>query len=151
MTEADSLELIKIGESTTVEFKKSTNEITKDVYDTVCSFSNRDGGHIFLGVEDNGSIIGIAPEALDRMKKDFVTAVNNSNKIYPPMYLTPEEIQIEGHIILHIYVPVGTQVCRHNGKIFDRSHEADLDITNNSVLIVSAPEIKFFGRYFLIC
>lgn len=29
-------------------------------------------------------------------------------------------------------MPVGTQVCRHNGKIFDRSHEADLDITNNS-------------------
>ena len=132
MTEADSLELIKIGESTTVEFKKSTNEITKDVYDTVCSFSNRDGGHIFLGVEDNGSIIGIAPEALDQMKKDFVTAVNNSNKIYPPMYLTPEKIEIEGRIILHIYVPVGTQVCRHNGKIYDRSHEADLDITNNS-------------------
>lgn len=86
MTEANSLELIKIGESTTVEFKKSTNEITKDVYDTVCSFSNRDGGHIFLGVEDNGLIIGIVPEALDQMKKDFVTAVNNSNKIYQPMY-----------------------------------------------------------------
>ena len=86
MTEANSLELIKIGESTTVEFKKSTNEITKDVYDTVCSFSNRDGGHIFLGVEDNGLIIGIVPEALDQMKKDFVTAVNNSNKIYPPTY-----------------------------------------------------------------
>ena len=29
-------------------------------------------------------------------------------------------------------MPVGAQVCRHNGKIFDRSHEADLDITNNS-------------------
>ncbi len=27
MTEADSLELIKNGESTTVEFKQSTNEI----------------------------------------------------------------------------------------------------------------------------
>ena len=86
MTEAEILELIRSGESTTVEFKKSTNEITKDVYDTVCSFSNRDGGHIFLGVEDNGLIIGIVPEALDQMKKDFVTAVNNSNKIYPPTY-----------------------------------------------------------------
>lgn len=32
MTEADSLELIKIGESTTVEFKKSTNEITNFAY-----------------------------------------------------------------------------------------------------------------------
>ena len=72
------MELIRSGESTTVEFKKSTNEITKDVYDTVCSFSNRDGGHIFLGIKDNGSITGIAPEALDQMKKDFVTAVNNS-------------------------------------------------------------------------
>lgn len=45
MTEAEILELIRSGESTTVEFKKSTNEITKDVYDTVCSFSNRDGLH----------------------------------------------------------------------------------------------------------
>ena len=132
MTEAEILELIKDGEGITVEFKKSTNEITKDVYDTVCSFSNRDGGHIFLGIKDNGVIVGVAPEAVDQMKKDFVTAVNNSNKIYPPMYLTPEEIQIEENIVLHIYVPVGTQVCRHNGKIFDRSHEADLDITNNS-------------------
>lgn len=78
MTEAEILELIRSGESTTVEFKKSTNEITKDVYDTVCSFSNRDGGHIFLGIKDNGSITGIAPEALDQMKKDFITAVNNS-------------------------------------------------------------------------
>lgn len=84
MTEAEILELIKSGESTTVEFKKSTNEITKDVYDTVCSFSNRDGGHIFLGVKDNWSVTGIAPEDLDQMKKDFVTAVNNSNKIYSP-------------------------------------------------------------------
>lgn len=49
MTETEIWELIKIGESTTVEFKKSTNEITKDVYDTICSFSNRDSGHIFGG------------------------------------------------------------------------------------------------------
>ena len=35
MTEAEVLELIKNGESITVELKKSTHEITKDVYDTV--------------------------------------------------------------------------------------------------------------------
>ena len=48
------------------------------------------------------------------------------------MYLMPEEVRVEEHLIVHIYVPVGTQVCRHNGRIFDRNHEADLDITNNS-------------------
>lgn len=38
------LELIHDGENITVEFKKSRSEVTKDVYETVCAFSNRDGG-----------------------------------------------------------------------------------------------------------
>ena len=132
MTEVEILRLIEGGKKVTVEFKKSTNEITKDVYDTVCSFSNREGGHIFLGIEDDGTVKGVIPEAVEKMRKDFITTVNNANKIYPPMYLIPEEIEIKGKMVLYIYVPIGTQVCRHNGKIFDRSHEADIDITNNS-------------------
>lgn len=52
MTEYELLTLIHGGENIRVEFKKSTNEITRDVYDTVCSFSNRDGGIIILGVKD---------------------------------------------------------------------------------------------------
>ena len=78
MTETELLNLINGGENIQVEFKKSTNEMTKDVYDTVCAFSNRDGGHIFLGVKDNGTILGIRPDCVERMKKDFVTAVNKS-------------------------------------------------------------------------
>ena len=80
MTEVELLKLIEGGENIQVEFKKSTTEITKDVYDTVCSFSNRDGGTIVLGVKDNGEILGIAPDAVDRMKKDFVTSINNGQK-----------------------------------------------------------------------
>ena len=59
MTETELLNLINGGENIQVEFKKSTSEITKDVYDTVCSFSNRDGGTIILGVKDDGEILGI--------------------------------------------------------------------------------------------
>lgn len=81
MTDAELLSLIRNGENIRVEFKKSTHEITKDVYDTVCSFSNRDGGTIFLGVKDDGSITGIDPESVERIKKDFVTSVNNGQKI----------------------------------------------------------------------
>ena len=50
MTEREILGLIRGGESATVEFKVSTDEIADDVYHTVCAFSNQDGGHIFLGV-----------------------------------------------------------------------------------------------------
>ena len=42
------INLIKSGENITVEFKQATNALNKDVYDTVCAFCNREGGHIFL-------------------------------------------------------------------------------------------------------
>ena len=41
------MNLIRQGEGVTVEFKKSTTDITKDVYYTVCSFSNRGMAVIF--------------------------------------------------------------------------------------------------------
>ena len=95
MTEAELLKLIQGGENIHVEFKKSTHEITKDVYDTVCAFSNRDGGTILLGVKDNREVLGVAPDAVDRMKKDFVTSINNGQKINPPLYLQPETLYSE--------------------------------------------------------
>lgn len=148
MQEVELLELIRQGESISVEFKKSTNEITKDVYDTVCSFSNRDGGHIFLGVRDDGVILGINPDAAARMKKDFVTSINNAQKLYPPLYLQPEQHTIDGKLIFYIHVPVSSQVCRHHGRIFDRSNESDIDITDNTDLVYQLYARKS-GSYFV--
>lgn len=51
------------------------------MYETVCAFSNRAGGDIFLGIKDNGEIVGVDEEAIDSIKKDFVTTINNSQKI----------------------------------------------------------------------
>lgn len=126
------LELIHDGESITVEFKKSRTEVTKDVYETVCAFSNREGGHIFLGIKDNGEILGIEDDKVDKVKKEFVTSVNNENKMYPPLYLAPVEYDADGKHILYIRVPVSQEVCRCNGRIFDRNHESDIDITHHS-------------------
>lgn len=126
------MKLIHGGESISVEFKKSRIEVTKDVYETVCSFSNRDGGHIFLGVKDNGDILGIKKDAIDKVKKEFITSVNNENKMYPPLYLAPIEYEVNGKHILYIRVPVSQDVCRCNGRIFDRNHESDIDITHHS-------------------
>ena len=53
------IELIKKGEKIDVEFKESKVALNKDVFDTVCSFSNRNGGHIFLGVNDQKEIVGV--------------------------------------------------------------------------------------------
>lgn len=124
--------MIRQGEGITVEFKKSRTEVTKDVYETVCAFSNRDGGHIFLGVKDNGTILGIEEDKIDKVKKEFVTTINNENKMYPPLYLTPTEYEQDGKHILYIRVPVSQEVCRCNGRIYNRINESDIDITHHS-------------------
>ena len=128
--------LITSGEKIDVEFKQSENKLNKDVYESVCSFNNRDGGHIILGVMDKTKeICGVNPEKIDKIKKDFTTAINNSNKINPPMYLVPEEFKIDGKVIIYIRVPEGTQIRRLNGRIYDRTYEGDIDITDNEELV----------------
>ena len=93
------------------------------------------GGHILLGVKDNKEIIGVEVSKVSEIIKNFITSINNPQKIYPPLYLIPEPIEINNKIVIYIRVPEGYQVCRHNGKILDRSYEGDIDITDNSELV----------------
>ncbi len=142
MTIEELKKLIDTGEKIDIELKKSQDELNKDLYETVCSFNNRDGGHIFLGIVDKTKeICGVNPKKIDKMKKDFTTAINNPNKINPPMYLAPEDYEIDGKKIIYIRVPEGTQVRRLNGRIFDRTYEGDIDITDNAELVY-----KMYGR-----
>ena len=127
--------IIGSGESITVEFKESKKKINKDVYDSVCAFLNRHGGHLFLGVKDNGDIVGVDKEAVDQLKKDFVTSLNNPQTLNPAFYLAVDDVEIDGKTILYINVPESSQVHRCKGKIFDRNEDGDFDITNNTNLV----------------
>ena len=140
--------LIQNGEKIDVEFKESKNALTKDVFDTVCSFNNRNGGHILLGVNDKREIIGVSKDKVDKVIKEFTTAINNPQKMYPPLYLLPETFEIEGKQIIYIRVPEGYQVCRHNGRIWDRSYEGDINITDHSELVYKLYARKQ-GSYFV--
>ena len=123
--------IIRDGEGLTVEFKECRTQINRDVYETVCAFLNRNGGHIVLGVDDKGNITGIDKDALPQIKKDLVTALNNPQKINPPLYISPETLELEGKTLLYLGIPESSQVHRCNGKIFDRNEDGDLDITNH--------------------
>lgn len=136
MTEQEIKNLIYTGEKINVEFKRAEKELNKDVYETVCSFTNRDGGDLFLGIEDKTKkILGVDPDSVDKMIKNFTTSINNPQKINPPLYLTPKSYTIDGKEIIHIRIPEGTQLRRLNGRIFDRTYEGDIDITDNAELV----------------
>lgn len=93
-------------------------------------------------------IIGVNPDKIDKLTKDFTTAINNPNKIFPPMYLTPEVVEIDGKLIIYIYIPEGTQLCRLNGRIMDRTYEGDIDISDNAELVYKMYARKQ-GTYFV--
>ena len=84
MTADELKKIIQSGEKIDVEFKQSENDLTKDVYQSVCSFNNRNGGHIVLGVVDKTKeILGVNFQKVDKILKDFTTSINNANKLNP--------------------------------------------------------------------
>ena len=128
-------ELVQKGESIDLEFKACREHLNRDVYDTVCAFLNRHGRTILLGVQDDGTIKRIQPSAVAQVRKDFVTAINNPQKLSPPTYISIEEIMVEDKCLLRIYVPVSSQVRRCNGRIYDRNEDGDMDITDHTVQV----------------
>jgi len=129
------LEVINNGEGITLEFKECKNALNRNVYETVCAFLNRRGGTLLLGVGDDGKITGVDDNYLEQIRKDFITTINNPQKINPTAYLSIDKLRIKGKMILHIYVPESSQVHRCNGRIYDRNGDSDLDITDHTRLV----------------
>ncbi len=123
-------QLLKAGESRAVEFKASRNALNRDIYETVCAFLNGEGGDILLGVADDGTIVGVDPEYLAQMRRDFANAINNPQIINPPCYLGVEEVDCDGATLLHILVPPSSQVHRCKSRIYFRNEDGDFDITD---------------------
>lgn len=135
MTSEYIQKLLNEGESLTVEFKNCVNELSNSVFETVCSFSNRYGGHLLLGVQDNGEVIGINPKAVSQIKKNFANMLNNAQKTSPSLFLNLEEIELNRKILLHAYIPVSSQIQSCSGRIYDRNEDGDFDITNSTDLV----------------
>lgn len=133
--------IIQNGEKINVEFKLSKNSFPKTAYKSICSFNNRNGGHIILGVDDNKEIKGIDEKYLDLIIKEFVSALNNEEIIFPTIYLKPEIISVDGKKCIYIYVPEGMQVCQYKKVYWDRNYDGDINISKNQELIY-----KMFAR-----
>jgi len=61
--DAESLnELIAQGENLEIEFKSDRRKISdREIYEEVVALANTSGGHLLIGVEDDGSITGAQP------------------------------------------------------------------------------------------
>ena len=86
--------ILEIGETIAVEFKRCGNNIENDVYESVCSFLNRFGGDLFMGVLDDGTVCGVPEKAAPDMVKNFISCISNPALFSPTVYLTPEILSL---------------------------------------------------------
>ena len=126
-------QLLSKDEKITIEYKECQNGIYDDVYETVCSFSNRYGGYIIIGVKDSGIPIGLNRNMIKDMKKNFVNQLNNPDKMSPTLYLSIEEFEFDGMMLLWVYVPPTSTVEKCANRIYDRNEDGDMDITDSPI------------------
>lgn len=132
MTEQNFEEILKLGENSSVEFKRCGNGMEDDVYETVCSFSNKFGGDIFCGVLDNGTVSGVSEKAVDSMIKNFVSVLGNPFLFSPTLCIEPEKFIYKDKVVIHIHIPISAEVHSYKKIIYDRVGESDIKTLSTS-------------------
>lgn len=100
--EQDIEQLIQMGESETVEFKREIPQQRDQIAVGATALANRRGGRIFIGVADDCSIFGCK---LDK-PKDTITQILRSY-CDPPLDVVIDEVQIRGLAVVVVTVPEG--------------------------------------------
>ena len=133
MTKEIILKKIEEGEGLTLEFKRCGGNIEKDVLETICSFLNRFGGDILLGVLDDGSVVGVPENAVNDLIRNLVNLCNDANLFDPVCLITAEAIKIEEKTVIFVHVPASSTVHTFKGKVYDRSGDVDIVIKNDAI------------------
>ncbi|MFB9865638.1 AlbA family DNA-binding domain-containing protein [Rufibacter immobilis] len=131
--------MIRQGEGLSIELKQARKGLLADLFETVCAFLNKQGGHVLLGVKVDGTVTGVAPEQVDQLKKEFTTLSNNPTKLNPPFLLEFTSVTVAGQAVLYVYVPQSSQVHRCGGAIFDRAMKAISGSPTMTELVRSIP------------
>lgn len=114
----------KIGfkETLTIEFKSDRAKLPdQDIIESVVAFANTDGGDLYLGVEDDGTVSGLHADHIDPTSLPAFIA----NKTVPPLAVRTELI-VDDKPVLKISVSKSrTIVATSQGKILRRRIKAD--------------------------
>ena len=104
MTQDELMQVLQAGESSMVEFKRCSELPHTDTFETVCSFANRSGGSIYLGVDDDGQVLGVDSKRVSEIERNVVNVVSNRKMFEPAPMVETEHIEYDERIIVRIWV-----------------------------------------------
>ena len=125
------MQVLQAGESSMVEFKRCSELPHTDTFETVCSFANRSGGSIYLGVDDDGQVLGVDSKRVSEIERNVVNVVSNRKMFEPAPMVETEHIEYDERIIVRIWVAPSSSVVRFKGAVFDRIADVDTHIESD--------------------
>lgn len=98
-------EEIRLGEDSHRQFKRDVRNVDSLASDMV-AFSNSSGGVLLIGVSDDGSLIGLAPEDVRRLNQLIGNAA--TQHIRSPISPVTENVSVSpGRVVIVLQIPEG--------------------------------------------
>lgn len=105
MTAEDIKEIVRCGETSTVQFKLIFNK-AEDIANELIAFSNSNGGRIFVGINDKtGDIIGLSYKQIQDMGSLIASAADVG--VHPSVFPTVDSKIVDGKTVMIITVKRG--------------------------------------------
>ncbi len=104
MEALELIEIIKRGEDSHHQFKENITN-AESLAGEMVAFSNSDGGMLIIGVDKNGSIVGIPNEQIERINQ--LISNTASNNVRNPINLFTENVMVDEKLLTIINVPLG--------------------------------------------
>lgn len=98
------------GESVQVEFKEEIPDDIHKLVKEIAAFASTEGGRIYLGITDDGEIVGVqekGPNWYDKLQQRIENAVYESVKPVPTLMVNP--YQIGDKMVVQISIPKGSE------------------------------------------
>lgn len=124
---------IQAGEGISVEFKRCGSQPGQDTFETICSFANRQGGSILLGVRDDGAVEGVPVASALNIERNISNVTSNPNLFNVSPLVEFERLHdTEGRLVIRVWVPMGPSLYTFKGAVYDRVADADVRVKSDA-------------------
>jgi ATP-dependent DNA helicase RecG len=104
MTETELLHILARGEDSRHQFKRDQTNADSMAAE-LAAFANSSGGQVFLGVTDEGAVVGLNAVAVQRLNQLISNAA--SQHVRPPVHPLTENVQTAQGLVIVVTVPDG--------------------------------------------
>lgn len=120
METVELLEIIQRGEDSKHQFKKNIDN-PESLAAELVAFSNTEGGQLFIGVHDDGTVAGLTSDDVRRL--NLMISNVSSQAVNPAINVISENVQHEKGIVMVVTVPDGISkpYMDKNGTIWIKS------------------------------